>query len=311
MQDVHQKYMRADIDIIGPDGQLWMRLEGWCDWRFYCPHEAYDFSRFPGKIVASQPLVAVVARFPSPGQFHCCIAEHSEASYSKDALAFWIKMWARLICNRQERQAFYSLGGQEQQQIERLMERIAAKDAVRSLFHQLQGVAIHPADIDIVMHDNGRPEPRGYWQQEIGDTPALTISHCGQLAIAIAGRCASHQCLGVDLQPIESQRSEFEAGAFTAQEERLLESVEASARLEWLTRFWCAKNAIGKALGCGLRYGPPSVLITAFDTDGEVIKAILGDQLANEFPALADIPMSVYTIRHRDFIIASTLCEGA
>jgi hypothetical protein len=27
-----------------------MRLEGWCDWRFYCPDEAYDFSRFPVKI---------------------------------------------------------------------------------------------------------------------------------------------------------------------------------------------------------------------------------------------------------------------
>ena len=46
-------------------------------------------------------------------------------------------------------------------------------------------------------------------------------------------------------------------------------------------------------------------------TDGEVVKAVLGDKLANEFPALADISMSVYTIRHRDFIIASTLCEGA
>jgi len=45
--------------------------------------------------------------------------------------------------------------------------------------------------------------------------------------------------------------------------------------------------------------------------DSEVVKAALGDKLANEFPALADISISVYTIRHRDFIIASTLCEGA
>ena len=311
MRDVHQKYMRADIDIIGPDGQLWMRLEGWCDWRFYCPDEAYDFSRFPGKIVASKPMADVVARFPSPEQFHCCIAEHSEALYSKDALAFWIKMWARLICSRQERQAFYSLGGQEQQQIERLLARIAAKDAVRSLFHQLHGTTVHPADIDIVMDDSGRPEPRGYWQQEIGYTPALAISQCGQLAIAIAGRCTSHQRLGVELQPIESQIPEFEAGAFTPQERRLLERIDASARREWLRRFWCAKNAIGKALGCGMRHGPQSVIVTAFETDGEVVKAVLGDKLAGEFPALADIAMAVYTIRHGDFIIASTLCEGA
>ena len=311
MRDVHQKYMRADIDIIGPDGQLWMRLEGWCDWRFYCPDEAYDLSRFPGKIVVSQPMAAVIAHFPLPEQFHCCIAEHSEAVYSKDALGFWIKMWARLICNRQERQAFYRLGGQEQQQIERLLARIAAKDAVRSLFHRLHGVALYPVDIDIIVDDNGRPEPRGYWQQEVGYTPALAISHCGQFAIAIAGRCASHQRLGVDLQLIESRRPEFEVGAFPPPEQRLLESIAPSARLEWLTRFWCAKHAIGKALGCGLQSGPPSVIITALDMDGEVVTAILADKLANEFPALADISMSVYTIRHRDFIIASTLCEGA
>jgi phosphopantetheinyl transferase len=311
MRDVHQKYMRADIDICNPDGQLWMRLEGWCDWRFYCPDEAYDFSRFPGKIVASKPLPAVVARFPLHEQFHCCIAEHSEALYSKDALAFWIKMWARLICSRQERLAFYRLGGPDQQQIERLLARIAAKDAVRSLFHRLHGVAVHPADIDIVMDDNGRPEPRGYWRQEIGYTPTLAIAHCGQLAIAIASRCASHQRLGLDLQQIESQRPEFDAGAVTPQERSLLERIEASARLEWLTRFWCAKEAIGKALGCGLRHGPQSVIVKAFEADGEVVQAALGDKLASEFPAWADISIAVYTIRHRDFIIASTLCEGA
>ena len=88
------------------------------------------------------------------------------------------------------------------------------------------GLTVHPADIDIVMDDSGRPESRGYWQQEIGYTPALAISQCGQLAIAIAGRCTSHQRLGVELQPIESQIPEFEAGAFTPQEQRLLERIE-------------------------------------------------------------------------------------
>jgi phosphopantetheine--protein transferase-like protein len=311
MRDVHQKYMRADIDVIGPNGQLWMRLEGWCDWRFYCPDEAYDFSRFPVKIMVSKSMPAPIARFPLPEQFDCCVAEHSEALYSKDAVAFWIKMWARLICSRQERREFYSLGGIEQQQIERLLARIAAKDAVRSLFHRHHGASVHPADIDIVTDDNGRPEPRGYWLQEIGYAPALSISHCGQLAIAIAGRCASHQRLGVDLQQIDSRSPELEGAAFTPQERSLLDSIEASARLEWLTRFWCAKEAIGKALGCGLRHGPQSVIVKAFETEGEVVKVVLGDKLVSEFRALAGLSMAVYTIRHRDFIIASTLCEGA
>jgi phosphopantetheinyl transferase len=145
----------------------------------------------------------------------------------------------------------------------------------------------------------------------MGYAPALAISHYGQLAIAIASRVASHQHLGIDLQPIASRTPEFETASFTPRERSLLESVEASARLEWLARFWCAKVAIGKALGCGLRHGPQSVIITAFEADGTVIKAVLGDKFAGEFPALADLSMAVYTIRHRDFIIATTLCEGA
>jgi acyl transferase domain-containing protein/phosphopantetheinyl transferase (holo-ACP synthase) len=310
MRDVHHKYMRADITILGLDGRLWMRLEGWCDWRFYCPDEAYDFSRFPGKIVASKPMADVVARFPSPERFHCCVAEHSEALYSKDALAFWIKMWARLICSRQERQAFYRLGGLELQQIERLLARVAAKDAVRSLFHRLHGVTVHPADIDMGMDDSGQPEPHGYWQQEIGYTPAVAVANFGQLAIAIAGRCASQERLAVDLQPIASRTPEFEPGAFSPEEEQLLDGLEAPARREWLTRFWSAKHVIGKALGCGLRHGPQSVRITAFEADGEAVKAVLGDQLADEFTALADVAMTVYTIRFQDYVIASTLCEG-
>jgi phosphopantetheinyl transferase len=311
MRDVHQKYMRADMDIIGPDGQLWMRLEGWCDWRFYCPDEAYDFSRFPAKIFASKSMPDAVARFPWPEQFDCRIAEHSDALYSRDAVAFWIKMWARLICNRQERREFYSPGGSEQQQIDRLLARIAAKDALRSLFHKCHGVSVHPADIELVTADNGRPQPRGHWLREIGYAPALSISHGAQLAIAIAGRCAGDQRLGVDVQPIESRPPEFEAVAFTPQERSLLDRTGASSRLEWLTRFWCAKEAIGKALGCGLRHGPQSVIVTAFHSDGGVVEVVLGDELAGEFPALAGIALAVYTIRHREFVIASTLCEGA
>jgi hypothetical protein len=53
------------------------------------------------------------------------------------------------------------------------------------------------------------------------------------------------------------------------------------------------------------------VIVTAFHSDGGVVEVVLGDELAGEFPALAGIALAVYTIRHREFVIASTLCEGA
>jgi phosphopantetheine--protein transferase-like protein len=309
MRDVHEKYMRADIDIIRPGGRLWMRLEGWCDWRFYGPGEAYDFFRFPGEIVVSKPMAAPIARFPSLDEFACCTPDLGETFYSREAAAFWIKVWARLILNHLERREFYSLGGPAHRQVEWLLARIAAKDAIRVFLKKRHGFSLHPADIEIAKDENGRPEPRGYWMQEIGYAPALSISHSSQLAIAIAGRCAAQQRLGVDVQRIEPRSPDFEGVAFTPQERSLLNSLGNPARQEWLTRFWCAKEAVGKALGRGLIHGPQSVIVKAFDEASGVVHVALGDRFAGEFPELAGVFMVVYSACHRDFIIASTLCE--
>jgi acyl transferase domain-containing protein/phosphopantetheinyl transferase len=311
MRDVHEKYMRADMDIIRPDGRLWMRLEGWCDWRFYCPEEAYDFFRFPGEVVGSKPMAAPIARFPSPDEFDCRTAELSEIVYSRDAAAFWMKVWARLILNHQERREFYRLGGPEQRQVEWLLARIVAKDAMRGFLKARHGLSIHLADIEIAKDANGRPEPRGFWLQTLGYWPALSISHSSELAIAIAGRCAAHERLGVDVQQIEPRSPDFEEIAFTPQERSLLDSLATPARQEWLTRFWCGKEVVGKALGRGLIHGPRSVIIRALDAASGVLKVALGDRFAGEFPELAGVAMTVYTTRHRNFIIASTLCERA
>jgi phosphopantetheinyl transferase len=311
MRDVHEKYVRADIDMILPDGRLWMRVEGWCDWRFYSVTEAYEFCRFPAEVIASKPMAGPLARFPSPQAFECYADEASEMMHSRDAAAFWIKVWAHLILNHQERQEFYTLGGPEQRQAEWLLGRFAAKDAVRSMLRKYHGLVIPPADIEIVKDEHGRPEPCGYWLNQIGYTPALSTSHSSRFAIAIAGRCDSHQHLGVDVQQIEPRSVDFEEVAFTSEERGLLAGLDDDARQEWLTRFWCAKEAVGKAVGRGLIHGPRSVIVRAMDVAGEVVKVALGDRFADEFPDMAGVIMTVYTIRHGDFIIASTLCERA
>jgi phosphopantetheinyl transferase len=299
------------MDIIRSDGRLWMRLEGWCDWRFYCPEEAYDFFRFPGEAVGSRPMAAPIARFPSPDQFDCRAAELGEIVYSRDAAAFWMKVWAHIILNRQERREFYSLGGPEQRQVEWLLARIVAKDAIRGFLKTRHGLSIYLADIEIAKDENGRPEPRGSWLQTLGYWPALSISHSSELAIAIAGRCAAHERLGVDVQQIEPRSPDFEEVAFTPQERSLLDSLATPARQEWLTRFWCGKEAVGKALGRGLIHGPRSVIVRALDAAGGVLTVALGDRFAGEFPELAGVALTVYTTRHRNFVIASTLCERA
>jgi phosphopantetheinyl transferase len=169
---------------------------------------------------------------------------------------------------------------------------------------------VYPADIEIAQDEKGQPEPRGYWQQQIGYTPVLSISHSGYLGLAIAGRCDAHQRLGVDVQRIEPRNQDVEGIAFTGPEQDLLNSIEEPTRLEWLTRVWGAKEAVGKALGRGL-LDPQSIMVNALGQASGVVNVVLGDRFASEFPELAGASLVTYTARHRDFVVASTLCERA
>jgi acyl transferase domain-containing protein/phosphopantetheinyl transferase (holo-ACP synthase) len=308
IRDVHEKYIRSDIDIIRPDGRLWLRLEGWCDWRFYCPEEAYEFFRFPREAVVSRRLEVPLAQLSSPDEFEWRMAELDEM-FSRDAVTFWLKAWARLVLNHHERREFFGLGGPEDGQVEWLLARIAVKDSLRSFLKKRHGLLVHPADIEIVQDVHGRLQPRGYWMQEIGYTPAVAISHRHQMAIAICGRCDVYQCLGVDVQRIAPKSPDVEGETFTLQERRLLDSLGTPARQEWLTRFWCAKEALAKALGRGLIHGSQSLIITGLDAAHGIVNMRLGDRFAEEFPAWAGLPTAVYTTRHRDVVIACTICE--
>ena len=69
MRDVHEKYVRADIDMILPDGRLWMRVEGWCDWRFYSVTEAYEFSSLSGRGYCKQADGRSTCALPLPSGF--------------------------------------------------------------------------------------------------------------------------------------------------------------------------------------------------------------------------------------------------
>ena len=59
----------------------------------------------------------------------------------------------------------------------------------------------------------------------------------------------------VDVEHVGRPDSSFETAVFTSDERELVSSLDDSARREWLLRLWCAKEALGKALGHGLTPG--------------------------------------------------------
>jgi phosphopantetheine--protein transferase-like protein len=139
--------------------------------------------------------------------------------------------------------------------------------------------------------------------------PAISIAHSDGLAVAIAGYCSEGQRLGIDVERLRPRQEAFQEIAFSDDELALLGSLPDSARDEWVTRFWCAKEAAAKALGKGLVGGPRSVAVRKVHAPTGTVEVVLGDGLAQGFPELAGVPLVVYTAREEGWVVASTLCE--
>jgi phosphopantetheinyl transferase len=180
-----------------------------------------------------------------------------------------------------------------------------AKDAVRSLWRESRGERLFTADVEIAKDCHGRPVavPRDANQSE--PFPTVSVSHTNGIVAALA---AFRPHVGIDIERIQSRDAGFEKIAFDSTESKLLNSF-TTKRDEWITRFWCAKEAVAKGLGRGLVEGPGSVLVRAADPATGEIQVQLGPYLAEEFPEFSDANLCVRTVREDTLVVATTLCE--
>jgi acyl transferase domain-containing protein/phosphopantetheinyl transferase len=308
IQEITSTRIRANIDVIGSDGRLWIRVIGWQDWRFYFPQDLFDFWRFTNRGMVSAQWNTPIYLLPSD------ISESLECYQIKERFGdlgstIWETVWAYLILNQNERIAYWNMVKKklENRRMDWLLGRTTAKDAVRMWFRKHHGVELYPADIEIGEDDYGHPAPKGRWTQEIGIIPTLSMSHADRMAVAIAG--PPNQRLGVDIEQIREREQGFVSLAFTEEESTLLNSLETSIREEWMTRFWCAKESVGKALGRGLIEGPKSLVVQELDAQTGTVKVVLQGKLSEAFPEFAGAQIVVYTAKEENYIVASTICE--
>jgi 4'-phosphopantetheinyl transferase len=92
---------------------------------------------------------------------------------------------------------------------------------------------------------------------------AISLSHAAGYGLCLVA--PARAAVGCDLEPVEPRSAAFIRDYFTAAERAL---VGADARLA--TIVWCAKEAVLKAVGEGLREDPRTVAVTLTDeiTDG-------------------------------------------
>jgi phosphopantetheine--protein transferase-like protein len=301
-----KQQVSSNIDIVGEDGRLWMRLEAWEDKRFDLPSRVYAFLLSPIEMMASIPWDVPVASSSNSSSLFC----HRIDRLFQGDESFWRQVFAHLILNAKERETFRKLGKSEKRLNHWLLGRVVAKDAVRAFLKERYGMELGPADVEITSDEYGRPIPTGIWAKQVECIPSLSLAHTEGMALAIAGHSDGSLHVGIDVERIRPLEKEFETAAFTPHELDLLNAFNDPERQQWLLRFWCAKEALAKALGRVLPTAPLNFEVEELDALEEKVKLSLQKKVVETFPDIHKEAVSVQTIKEDNYIIACTVFES-
>lgn len=283
--EVTNRTIASNIDAIAPDGALWMRIQGWQDWRFYWSRGFYEFWRAPNRGLVAAPFDVS----PWAGDADACVLE----PFGELATPFWENLLARLVLSRGELDEYYAFSHPGRRKAW-LFGRAAVKDAVRKWIKRRHGLDLYPADVIVKHDDSGRPYVEGHWLAQVSSAPQVSLAHKEQMAIGIA----AGQPVGIDLEAVEPRDSGFVETAFEPAERTQAQGWSGAERDEWLTRMWCAKEAVGKWLGIGMNRGPRTTAVRSIDAATGRMQVQTGPMVTPHQE------LAAVTLRHKDFVIA-------
>jgi phosphopantetheine--protein transferase-like protein len=291
---VDDQWIRSNIEVVADDKPI-VHMTGWEDRRLDLPRRFYDFRISTVDVLLSDSWPVPVQALPEPGAFRCAVLERLSEETFEAHRSIWLLVLAYMVLNRSERQFWRTLKCSGKRRLEWLLGRIAAKDAVRLFLRDTVGVRLCPADIEIVANEHGALEVKGRWAEHVDAMPAVSISHTSGLAMAVAGRSSESSSVGVDIEQIGRITAEVERLVLSADERELLAKVENGARSEWTTRLWCAKEAVGKALGRGVLPVPATLRVREADLRTGRVAVAVSKELTSDLARPGNTYVTAYT----------------
>jgi malonyl CoA-acyl carrier protein transacylase/phosphopantetheinyl transferase len=295
----------ADIYAFADSTMPYVAISGWQDRAFdvtpamhrvsHRPVDRY-FSDFPEW--SSDPNLGI-------GNAVCCMSPAFAPGFFESSHQVWKKVLTFVILNVEEREQFKAMSAPPPRKLQWLFGRAVAKDAARRFLLERDGLRLAAADITIRTDSNGRPYADGEWRSAVGEAVELSIAHSKDLAVAVAGSSGDGR-LGVDVEFYRDLDEAFYQGAFSDMDRRTVSSLE-SLKSGWGLRLWCAKEALSKALGVGMRFDPRDLTVAdVVPESGQVAIRLEGSWLGH-VPSLEHGPVSVGTIDAGGYFLA--LCR--
>lgn len=300
--DSSSRHFTHEVEALGPDGKLLFHLRGAKFWRFYVPFGEVNFHGPKDEYFLSKECL-----LPHLVTGASCMRLNIPTDLRQPGMRL---VTARVTLSPAEEKQFRNMLESksrlsESKLDEWLFGRICAKDAMRTVWKDYCGEKLFLADMEIEPDQHGRPVGRLRVVHANKDLPAVTIAHTDGIVVALSSFDAH---VGIDIEKIKPREASFEEIAFD-DDERLLLDAFTQDRNEGITRFWCAKEAVAKALGRGLIEGPRSLIVRGVDVSRSTVHIALGRALLNEFPSFADELLIAHTVRDADLVLATTFCE--
>jgi malonyl CoA-acyl carrier protein transacylase len=288
-----------DGEVLADDGTVWARLHGLTCWRFYVPFGEVNFHGPKDQYFLGEHWRRAEGQLRPPAGGCAPFALVRLAPPADLQQAAMLRVTAQVTLTPKEMRAFRRQlrGGPEARR--RLFDRIAAKDAVRLVWHALTGERLFPADIEAEEEAGGRYRARR--RGAAGEfLPPAAVDRAGGFTAAVA---AAGAAVGLALAVV-GQPGEADELPLDPEEERLVAAWGAD-RTEVETRFRCARRAVARATQSDDGRTVPARIRAADPRGGIITVAALppdGDGCEEAW--------QVSTGRDGDVIIAWTAREG-
>ena len=290
----------CDISVTDGNGKELMEISGWEELTERVPVEYRDLVLQPATSFLTAPLGGDLLGDPATDVSSAFITDVPYALFERDEER-WLKTLSHVVLDASERRDFAEMPGSAARRTEWLFGRVAAKEAVRRYLKDYYQARWSDADIRIWADGSGKPHALGAWNDYLSTKLDIAIAHTAQFVVAIV---AANAHVGVDVESIQRDLSEeFASGVFTPEELEIAAGAADASRA--LIRFWCAKEAVSKALGTGIRYSPKEMRVASFIADTGAIEVRLEGAWADAFKVFRGRGIDVTVRIVRDHALAS------
>jgi len=290
----------CDISVTDGNGKEILSFAGWEEMTERVPVEYRDLVLQPATSYLTAPVSPAMIGDPATDVASAFITDVPYAVFERNE-ELWLKTLSHVILGAEERKAFREMTGSTSRRVEWLFGRVAAKEAVRRFLKDFYQARWSDADIRIWADDSGKPHAIGAWGDYLNVRLDIAIAHTAQFVVAVA---AANARVGVDVESVNRNLSEeFAQGVFTTEEQEL--AAQAANAAQAMVKFWCAKEAVSKALGTGIRYSPKEMLVTGYLAESGSLTVRLVGAWADAFKTFRGRDIAVTVKLLRDHALAS------